>query len=208
MRDFFKQILSRTYEIFGVNQLEKMDDGQIKFLLDALENVSTLYNYIDHENQKKIINKRMVTDREYRNINARLIAGWFNLDGKVFFQQEAHIPSENQPEPVEGEERERWLNIWEQTLRQVEQTFPSQRVKGNGAKMREQLDEAGVKFDEEKNKQFEEAQKELPPKNPNNNPVKSFIIEGIEIYAADEGEAMMLYKQNFVQDSVTDTKPQ
>lgn len=122
MRDFYKQILSRTYEIFGVNQLEKMDDDQIKFLLDALENVSELYNYISPENQQKIINKRMVTDREYRNINARLIAGWFELDGKIFFKETAHTPTESAP-PLEGEERDRMLEVWKAEVAKANNSF-------------------------------------------------------------------------------------
>ena len=144
MRAFYKTILSRTYEIFGVNQLEKMDDGQITFLLDALENVSKLYDYISHEDQQKIINKRMVTDREYRNINARLIAGWFELDGKIFFKEVSHIPTEETKPPLEGEEREKWLELWKKELAKVQSSVIVTEVKGNGQRMREALDNSGI----------------------------------------------------------------
>lgn len=143
MRDFFKkEVLDRTYEIFGVRQTdeEKMSDDDIKFLLDGLCQVSKNYAYIPEEDQKNIIRASMLSDKTYRNINLRLVAGWLEQNGKKFFTESAHVQTE-QPEPVEGEEREKWLKIWEDTLKTVEQTYPSQRGKSNGQRMREQLDQ-------------------------------------------------------------------
>lgn len=144
MRDFFKQILSNLYIYCGNRQIDKMTDDEIKILLDALERMSKIYSYIPEEKQKEIILTCLVSDREYQNINVRTVSKWLEQNGKVFFQQEAHIPSEPTKPPVEGEEREKWLEIWRQTLAKVEQTYPSQRVRGNGERMREQLDGAGI----------------------------------------------------------------
>lgn len=144
MRDFFKkEVLDRTYEIFGVRQTdeEKMSDDDIKFLLDGLCQVSKNYAYIPEEDQKNIIRACMLSDKTYRNINLRLVAGWLEQNGKKWFTEVAHRQTEEQPTPVDGEERERWLKIWEETLKQVEQTFPSQRGKTTGERMREQLDQ-------------------------------------------------------------------
>lgn len=192
MRDFFKkEVLARTYEIFGVNQLEKMEDDQITFLLDALDNVSQLYDYIPQAEQKKIINKRLLTDRDFRNINARLIAGWFEMDGKIFFTQKHH--KEEAVDLVKAYTKyisfwndrrdldpkgERMLMACENLNRvkvgqapiddteaikimggiyqeQIKNTFLAtiDSPKGNGARMREHLDGAGVKFDPEKHKE-------------------------------------------------------
>lgn len=158
MRDFFKkEVLDRTYEIFGVRQTdeEKMSDDDIKFLLDGLCQVSRNRSYIPQDAQKDIIRGCMLTDKTYRNINLRLVDGWLEANGRKYFIESGHTPTEEQPTPVEGEEREKWLAIWQKTLLQVEQTYPSQRIKGNGVKMREQLDQAGVKFDEEKHKKYD-----------------------------------------------------
>lgn len=158
MRDFFKkEVLDRTYEIFGVRQTdeEKMSDDDIKFLLDGLCQVSKNYSYIPEAEQKKIISACMLSDKTYRNINLRLVAGWLEQNGKKYFTESAHKPSEQQPTPLEGEERDRWLELWKKELAKVNTQFTTGEFKGNGAKMRENLDEHGVKFDETKHKKYD-----------------------------------------------------
>lgn len=140
MRDFYKQILSRTYEIFGVNQLAKMEDEQVTYLLDALERVSALYNYISPEDQQTIINKRLITDKDYSNINARLIASWFEQDGKVFFKgTSSYVEPEVKAEPLTGEEREKWLKKWQEEVAKFNATNSETEQKNSGSRMREQL---------------------------------------------------------------------
>jgi len=142
MRTFYKQILDRTYEIFGSRQTDNMEPDQITFLLNALENVSSMYAYISEEDQKKIINKRMITDKDYKNINARLIAGWFEQDGKIFFKEVSHEPSK-EFEPATEERKEFWLSEWKKVLDKIETNFAAP-TKGNGAKLREQLESNGI----------------------------------------------------------------
>lgn len=164
MRDFFKkEVLARTYEIFGVRQTdeEKMSDDDIKFLLDGLCQVSKNYSYIPQEDQKNIIRACMLSDKTYRNINLRLVAGWLELNGKKWFTEIAHKETVITHPPVEGEQREHWLEVWKKSLIQMNENFTeASKPKGNGARMREQLDEAGVKFDEEKHKEETIVQKE------------------------------------------------
>lgn len=124
MRDFYKQTLSRTYEIFGVNQLAKMEDEQVTYLLDALERVSALYNYISPEDQQTIINKRLITDKDYSNINARLIASWFEQDGKVFFKgTSSYVEPEVKAEPLTGEARDKAIENYLQAIAKTENNF-------------------------------------------------------------------------------------
>ncbi len=178
MRAFYKQILSRTYEIFGVNQLEKMSDEQVTYLLDTLERVSELYPYLSKENQQKIINKRLITDKEYRNINARLISGWFDIDGKVFFQESAHKQNEvaEDYKPLEGTDREAMLKMWENTLKSVNETFADKlERKGSGQRLRENLEGAGIV---------------IPP----DKQYKPFMVEGLEIFAQSEQQAREIYE--------------
>jgi len=146
MRTFYKQILDRTYEIFGARQTENMEEDQIVFLLNALENVSKMYAYIPEEQQKAIINKRMITDKDYKNINVRLIASWFEQDGKIFYKEVSQLPNEPTAKPLEGEAREKAINEYLAAIAKAELNFTqaTTEVKGNGAKMREQLESNGI----------------------------------------------------------------
>lgn len=179
MREYYEKILGSTYMIFGVNQLEKMDDDQLQFLLDGLEGVSKLYSYIPEEFQKKIIRARMLKDKDYKNINLNLIARWFEEDGKQFFQQDCHKETENQPEPVSGDERTKWLTIWEQTLREVEKNFTAPTVERTGSRLRNHFEQIAPEPEDVKKA------KEMKP----------FVIEGLEIYAKSEDEAKEFYNQ-------------
>lgn len=158
MRDFFKkEVLDRTYEIFGVRQTdeEKMSDDDIKFLLDGLCQVSKNYSYIPEADQKNIIRACMLSDKTYRNINLRLVAGWLELNGKKWFTEIAHKETKEDEnyKPLEGEERDAMLALWQKSLLQMTDNFTeATKAKGNGARMRENLDEHGVKFDPEKHK--------------------------------------------------------
>lgn len=191
MRDFFKkEVLDRTYEIFGVRQTdeEKMSDDDIKFLLDGLCQVSKNYSYIPQEDQKNIIRACMLSDKTYRNINLRLVAGWLELNGKKWFTEIAHKETVITHPPVEGEQREHWLEVWKKSLIQMNENFTeASKPKGNGARMKEQLDEAGVKFDPEKHKE-------------------ETIKEGssLDDFCQKKGD----YQENEPIDGVTETKPE
>lgn len=184
MRDYYEKILAYTYVIFGVNQLEKMNDDQLQFLLDGLEGVSRLYSYIPEEFQKKIIRARMLKDKDYRNINLNVIARWFEEDGKIFFTQKHHEENKTNPnyKPLEGEERDKALEEWKKTLQNVTANFTGQETTGSGTRLRHALDDKGIKFDETKH---------------DKHAVKSFFIDGFEIYASSLEDAERIYKENF-----------
>lgn len=187
MRAFFKQILSNLYIYCGNRQIEKMTDEEITTLLNALENVSKLYSYIPEDHQRQIIQKCLIEDKEYQNINARLVSKWFELNGKKFFSEIAHKQVEP-PEPVSEEKREMYLKEWQEALGQIghpEITKP----KGSGTKLRESI-YAGVPY---------VSPKEVVEQYKNTNAVKSFWIDGFEIYAKDEADAMRIFIENFGQ---------
>ena len=148
MRTFYKQILDRTYEIFGARQTDNMEPDQITFLLNALENVSSMYSYIAKEDQQKIINKRMITDKEYKNINARLIAGWFEQDGKIFFIQACHKDAQ-QPEdykPLEGDDRDKAIQNFLDAVANATTTLTDATTerKGSGSRLKENLNSHNI----------------------------------------------------------------
>lgn len=146
MRDYFRSILKNLYVYAGVNQLEKMDDDAIRMLLNALENVSKMYSYIPEEKQKEIIDKCLLTDKEYRNINARLIAKWLEENGKHYHQQECHKGriTEEEYMPLEGEARDKAIQEYLNAISKAETNFTSAIIKGSGQQMKEQLESAGI----------------------------------------------------------------
>lgn len=155
MRDFFKQILSNLYIYCGNRQVDKMTDEEIKILLDSLERMSKIYGYIPEEKQKEIILTCLVSDRDYQNINVRTVSRWFEQNGKTYFKEVAHKPTEPTAEPLKGEERDKWLELWKKELARLEQTFTPAEIKRAGQRMKEHFDEQGIKFDETKHKKYD-----------------------------------------------------
>ncbi len=188
MRTFYKQILSRTYEIFGVNQLEKMDDDQITYLLDGLERMSAVYSYIPDEEKKNIINKRLITDKDFRNINIRLISGWFDQDGKIFFKDtSSYQEPEITAEPLTGEAREKAIETFLNAVANATTELGANTTsKGSGSRMKEELESHNLVIPKEKQ-------------------YKPFTIEGLEIFARSEEEAKEIYNQTVSNDTGTTT---
>lgn len=141
MRDFFKQILSNLYIYCGNRQIEKMTDGEIKILLDSLERMSKIYSYIPEDKQKEIILTQLIADREYQNINVRTVSKWLEQNGKIFFSEVAHIPTEQLKPPLEGKAREEMLELWKTELAKVENNmYPDRRI-GSGSRIKQHLDQ-------------------------------------------------------------------
>ena len=140
MREFFKNIILNLYIYCGNRQAEKMTDDELKMLLDALCRVSVLYNYISEDDQKKIIEACLLSDKEYQNLNARVVSKWLETNGKKYFKEVAHIPGQLNAEPVEGEAREKWLELWKKELAKVETNFIAHEIKGSGSRLRESIE--------------------------------------------------------------------
>lgn len=147
MREFFKSIVVNLYSYCGNRQAEKMTDEELTLLYDALCRVSKIYDYIPEEKQKEIIEAQLLRDKEYQNINARLISKWLEENGKHFFTQQHHRErlTEADYTPLEGEERDKAIQTYLDALARVQLNFSGgEEQKGNGARMREQLDNAGI----------------------------------------------------------------
>ena len=173
MREFFRTCLKNLYVYCGNRQIEKMDDEEIKTLLDALERMSKLYSYIPEERQKEIIQNCLLTDKEYQNINVRTVSKWLELNGKQYFKQEAHQEQEQSPDykPLEGEARDKAINEYLQAIARAEQNFTSAITNnsGSGSRLRESMGEVGK-----------------------GNAWKAFVIDGVEIYAPSEERARQM----------------
>lgn len=151
MREFFKECVLNLYSYCGNRQAEKMTDEELKFLYDSLERISKLYSYIPEERQKEIIMNCLLTDKEYQNINVRTVAKWLELNGKHYHKEQAHQTIESNARPLEGEERAKWIETYLQAIASVTTNFTDGlEQKGNGARLREQLESSGIKKDPKK----------------------------------------------------------
>lgn len=172
MREFFRECLFNLYVYCGNRQAEKMSDEEIKLLLDALERMSKLYNYIPEERQKEIIQNCLLTDKEYQNINVRTVSKWLELNGKHYFKEEAHTEIQPVGEIVTGERRQEWLEKFAKAVLNATQEFTSPGEsghKGSGTRLRDNIEQATG--------------------------IKRYVIDGIEIYAISEDEALAQRKQ-------------
>lgn len=144
MRDFFKRILDNFHLYSGNRPLEKLSDEEVTMLLNILCRVSKNYEYIPEAEQQKIIEGQLIADRTYHNLNARTVAGWLELNGKKYFKEEAHVPTEGNAKPLEGKERDEAIQVYLTAIANATNNFERATTKGNGARMREQLETAGV----------------------------------------------------------------
>jgi len=173
MREFFKHCLLNLYVYCGNRQAEKMTEEEIKFLLDALERMSKLYNYIPEERQKEIINNCLLTDKEYQNINVRTVSKWLELNGKQYFKEIAHTDQTDPNwKPLEGEAREKRIKEYLEAIARTTTAFTSamdEGHKGSGSRLRENIEKSSG--------------------------LKTFNIDGMDIVAFTEAEAIEQRKQ-------------
>jgi len=118
MRDFYKNILENLYIYCGNRQIDKMSDSDITELLDALENISKLFDYIPEEEQKAIIKRCLLSDKDYQNLNVRLIHRWLSENGKMYFKEEAHTPIQFY-EPAPREVADKYIEQFKANLQKI-----------------------------------------------------------------------------------------
>lgn len=147
MRAFYQSIISSLHIYCGARaQMRDWSDDEITKLLDVLEKVSKLYSYIPEEKQKEIIEAQLLKDKEYQNINARLISKWLEENGKSYYEQSHHkekVEGENY-KPLEGEEREKRLEEWKKELQKATLNFTGEATTGSGSRLRNALNDAGI----------------------------------------------------------------
>lgn len=121
MRDFYKNILENLYIYCGNRQIDKMTDTDIVELLDALCNISKLFDYIPEHEQIAIIKRCLLSDKDYQNLNVRLIHRWLTENGKMYFKEEAHKPIEYF-EPAPREVAEKYIEQFKANLKGIGKT--------------------------------------------------------------------------------------
>lgn len=161
MREYFIQLLNNLESLTGMKQLERIGQkpnaaDELNKLLDILCRVCDLFPYIPNDAKKNIISDSVVTDQDFIGLNAKVIYKWLNLRKDIYYKEVAHIEGQNQPEPVTGEKRQEWLNIWTQELDKISDNFTVKPV-SNAEIMREkfmgnQAEPSSYKPDQEKGK--------------------------------------------------------
>lgn len=84
MKDFYTQCLKDLFAFTGIEQVRWMlldlKDGERNFDLcvEGMVQVSKLHDYISEEEQKRIVRRMMVEDKDYTNLNARTVYRWLS----------------------------------------------------------------------------------------------------------------------------------
>jgi len=146
MRNFYKDIITNLYIYCGNRQAEKMTDDELKTLLDGLCRLSKVYEYIPEQSQQEIILTCLITDKEYQNINVRLVSKWFEQNGKKYFKEAAHkeIETPEDYKPLEGEERDKMIAEYLEAISKATTNFAQAHIKGSGSKLKENLEQNNI----------------------------------------------------------------
>ncbi len=109
MRDFFKQELITLYAKTQLRQYESitaMQDAseQFKILFDSLEHVCRQFNYIPETAQQNIIRERILSDKDFIGLNAKVVYKWFMEVRDTYYKESAHIKQADTANPVTYDE--------------------------------------------------------------------------------------------------------
>lgn len=109
MKEFFLNLLNNLDKLAGLRQIENIyaahSDAnearkEINALLDVLVNMCAQFPYIPEVEQKRIINHCVITDPEFKNLNARIVYKWLSAQKDKYYKELAHIPTEPTAEPI------------------------------------------------------------------------------------------------------------
>lgn len=109
MRAFFKQELETLYAKTQLRQYETisaMPDAanQFKILLDSLEHVCRQFSYIPPTAQQNIIRERILSDKDFIGLNAKVVYKWFIEVRDTYYKESAHIKEADTANPVAYDE--------------------------------------------------------------------------------------------------------
>jgi hypothetical protein len=130
MREFFYDLLLSLDKMAGLKQYEKLmmtndPAKEINDLLDILCRTSDTFPLIPKNDQKSILRHAVVSDGDFIGLNAKFVYKSLNAHRERYFREAAHIPDEHDPnwKPLEGEERQKWLEKWKDTLNQMQDSY-------------------------------------------------------------------------------------
>lgn len=120
MREFFRSELKSLELKTGYKQYERLLEREnwkqdLDELLDILVRVCDQFPYIPDQDKETIIRNNVVSDGEFTGYNGRIIFKWLSQAKNKYFKELAHVEIKA-PEPLTGEEREKWIKAWNESL--------------------------------------------------------------------------------------------
>jgi len=174
MKEFIKQCLEDLEPLTGIRQLYFMQqdaDGirKIKVLIDGIILALEDYPYIPEEAKKKIIRDQMVKDQNYDALNSRVINKWMATFGSTYFNNWQKEQTQENHKPAPPEIADKYIAEFKANLEKIggPKTTPQPYYE---------------RFPKSYSKEY------LANK-------KKFIIEGVEILAESEEQAIEIYSK-------------
>lgn len=174
MRDFVKECLNDLEPLTGIRQLyflQSDPDGErkIRVLIDGIILALQDYPYIPEEAKKKIIREQMVKDQNYDALNSRVVNKWMTTFGSTYFTNWQKEQPIQYHEPAPPEIADKYI-----------EEFKANLVKIGGPKTSPQPREERYP---------QSLAKEYIAKK------KKFIIEGVEVLAESEEQAIEIFSK-------------
>lgn len=132
MKEFFLNLLNNLDKLAGLRQIENIyaahgsqDEAmkEINTLLDLLVNICAQFPYISEQSQKDIIHHCVVTDPEFKSLNARIVYKWLNAQKDKYYKELAHIETEEEHKPIPKDDPryDEYLKQWQAALKPMEE---------------------------------------------------------------------------------------
>lgn len=109
MKEFLLNLLNNLDKLAGLRQIENIyaahSDAnearrEINTLLDLLVNICNQFHYIPDQDKQNIIHHNVVTDQDFKSLNARIVYKWLNAQKDKYYKELAHIPTEPSAPPI------------------------------------------------------------------------------------------------------------
>lgn len=134
MKEFFLNLLNNLDKLAGLRQIENIYAAhgdanearkEINTLLDVLVNMCAQFTYIPEAEQKKIINHCVITDPEFKNLNARIVYKWLNAQKDKYYKELAHQETQQEkdwvPVPKDSPAYDEYCKQWLAALKPMEE---------------------------------------------------------------------------------------
>lgn len=127
MKEFLLNLLNNLDKLAGLRQIENIyaahSDAnearrEINTLLDLLVNICNQFHYIPDQDKQNIIHHNVVTDQDFKSLNARIVYKWLNAQKDKYYKELAHIPTVETEtvEIVTGQKRDEYYEQWLKAL--------------------------------------------------------------------------------------------
>ena len=147
MKKYFNDLLNNLDKLTGMKQLDKLmatkePKKEINDLLDILCRVCNMFGYIPDEDKQRVISENIISDQEFIGLNAKIIFKWLDKAKGIYFSQSVEqivVPADYKP--LEGEERQKKITEWLDSLKGFQIEKPKEY---GGTRLKSSLEELPV----------------------------------------------------------------